>query len=136
MLTFSRPFTPGPRRYPTRTARFGTALVPEGTLRLRQACYASDRGPIDAHCSCFVCRTYSRAYLHAAATREPRAAHLISYHNLHYMQAFTAQLRAAIEDGTLPAWVRGFVDAQRAQMPNGAVPHWVKEALAAAGIEL
>lgn len=133
---FSLAAAPADCVYPTRTARFGTALVPEGTLRLRQACHASDPAPIDATCACLVCRTYSRAYLHAAATREPRAAYLISYHNLFYMQRFTAEMRAAIEDGTLPRWVRAFVEAQRPQMPGGVVPDWVVDALAAAGIPL
>jgi tRNA-guanine transglycosylase len=122
--------------YPSRTARFGTALVPQGTLRLRQAAYAADSGPIDPSCTCLVCRTYSRAYLNASVTREPRASHLVTYHNLFYMQRFTREMRAAIEDGTFPEWVRAFVHAQKAQFPHGAVPDWVKDALRAAGIEL
>ena len=123
--------------YPTRTARFGTALVPEGTLRVKQACFASDNTPLDASCGCAVCATYSRAYLYSSVTREPRAAHLISYHNLYYMQRFTREMRASIEDGSFPSWVRAFVHAQRAQFPNGgAVPDWVKTALLDAGIEM
>jgi len=122
--------------YPTRTARFGTALVPEGTLRLRQACFAADARPIDPSCTCCVCKTYSRAYFYSASTREPRAAHLVSYHNLHYMMRFTRDMRAVITDGSFPEWVRDFVMAQKAQFPQGAVPLWVKEALSAAGIEL
>ena len=122
--------------YPTRTARFGTALVPSGTLKLRQACFAADHTPIDPTCTCAVCRTYSRAYLHAAVTREPRASHLVSYHNLHYMMRFTRELRASIEDASLPTWVADFVRQQREQFPKGAVPDWVGDALRAAGIEL
>ncbi len=122
--------------YPTRTARFGTALVPEGVLRLKQAAYAADARPIDPSCTCAVCRTYSRAYLHATVTKEPRASHMVSYHNLHYMMRFTREMRAAIEDGTFPDWVRAFVAAQTPQFPGGTVPDWVREALAAAGIEL
>jgi tRNA-guanine transglycosylase len=122
--------------YPTRTARFGTALVPAGVMRLKQSCYAADQSPIDPTCTCAVCKTYSRAYLHAAITREPRASHLVSYHNLHYMMRFTREMRGAITDGSLPEWVRNFVEAQRAQFPKGAVPDWVKEALVASGIEL
>ena len=123
--------------YPTRTARFGTALVPEGTLRVRQACYAHDNTPLDASCGCAVCRTYSRAYLYGSVTREPRASHLLSYHNLYYMQRFTRDMRASIEDGSFPEWVRAFVRAQKGQFPNGgAVPDWVRDALRDAGIEL
>ena len=122
--------------YPTRTARFGTALVPEGTLRLKQACYAADPRPIDPSCGCEVCGRYSRAYLYSSITREARAAHLVSYHNLFYMQRFTREMRAAIEDGSFPAWVRVFVERQREQFPGGEVPGWVRDALRDAGIEL
>jgi queuine tRNA-ribosyltransferase len=122
--------------YPTRTARFGTALVPGGVMRLKQACYAADHTPIDPTCTCAVCKTYSRAYLHAAITREPRASHLLSYHNVHYMMRFTREMRAAITAGDMEGYVRDFLAAQKAQFPGGAVPDWVKEALSAAGIEL
>jgi len=40
--------------YPTRTARFGTALVPEGVLKLKQNAMATDERPIDPTCSCMV----------------------------------------------------------------------------------
>jgi queuine/archaeosine tRNA-ribosyltransferase len=40
--------------YPTRTARFGTALVPEGTLRLKLAEMKNDMRPIDPTCTCMV----------------------------------------------------------------------------------
>ncbi|ETV70660.1 queuine tRNA-ribosyltransferase, variant [Aphanomyces astaci] len=50
--------------YPTRTGRFGTAITPKGLLRIKSADFASDGGPLDATCACFVCTEYSRAYLH------------------------------------------------------------------------
>jgi hypothetical protein len=40
--------------YPTRTARFGTALVPEGVLKLKQNAMATDERPIDPTCPCMV----------------------------------------------------------------------------------
>jgi len=55
--------------YPSRTARFGTALVPEGTLRLKTATMAADYRPIDDKCDCLVCQKYSRAHLHAKITK-------------------------------------------------------------------
>mmetsp|Transcript_13369 Transcript_13369/g.53978 ORF Transcript_13369/g.53978 Transcript_13369/m.53978 type:complete len:168 (-) Transcript_13369:1092-1595(-) len=55
--------------YPSRTARFGTALVPEGTLRLKTAAMAADYRPIDDACDCLVCQKYSRAHLHAKITK-------------------------------------------------------------------
>ncbi|GBG75148.1 hypothetical protein CBR_g19661 [Chara braunii] len=38
--------------YPTRTARFGTALIPEGVLKLKLAAMATDLRPIDPTCDC------------------------------------------------------------------------------------
>jgi hypothetical protein len=40
--------------YPTRTARFGVALTPQGTLKLRHAKMAQDFRPMDETCSCMV----------------------------------------------------------------------------------
>ncbi|CAI7772525.1 unnamed protein product [Closterium sp. NIES-53] len=40
--------------YPTRTARFGTALIPEGVLKLKHAAMVNDHRPIDPSCSCLV----------------------------------------------------------------------------------
>uniref|UniRef100_A0A453L150 tRNA-guanine(15) transglycosylase-like domain-containing protein n=1 Tax=Aegilops tauschii subsp. strangulata TaxID=200361 RepID=A0A453L150_AEGTS len=40
--------------YPTRTARFGSALVPEGVLKLKQNAMATDERPIDPSCPCMV----------------------------------------------------------------------------------
>jgi queuine tRNA-ribosyltransferase catalytic subunit len=50
--------------YPARTARFGTALVPEGTLRLKQNRYAYDYRVLQKDCPCIACKEYTRSYLH------------------------------------------------------------------------
>lgn len=60
--------------YPARTARFGTALVRGGLLKLRAAAMAADFGPVDAACPCEVCATYTRSYLHALAGGGGRAS--------------------------------------------------------------
>jgi tRNA-guanine family transglycosylase len=38
--------------------RFGTALVPAGLVKLKSARMATDTGPIDPTCECFVCKKY------------------------------------------------------------------------------
>jgi queuine/archaeosine tRNA-ribosyltransferase len=53
--------------FPSRTARFGSVLVPEGTLHLKSAEFANDFSPIDSRCQCMVCKNYTRAYLHTLA---------------------------------------------------------------------
>jgi queuine tRNA-ribosyltransferase len=87
---------------PTRLGRHGTALSSEGRLKLSSARYATDEGPVDSRCSCFVCARWSRGYLrHLFAVREPTAGRLLSIHNLAWLLALVAQARAAIVAGTL-----------------------------------
>ena len=118
--------------FPTRTARFGTALTFAGPLNLKQAQFASDLGPLDPSCRCAVCARYSRAFLHRGAGRAPEAGQLLSLHNLFFQKDLMGRQRAAILAGRYDEWVRGFL-AERFQ---GAPPQWVVDALTAAGIEL
>eukprot|EP00245_Coleochaete_scutata_P017237 TRINITY_DN8353_c0_g2_i1.p1 TRINITY_DN8353_c0_g2~~TRINITY_DN8353_c0_g2_i1.p1 ORF type:complete len:135 (-),score=16.66 TRINITY_DN8353_c0_g2_i1:8-382(-) len=117
--------------YPTRTARFGTALVPQGVLKLKSAACATDLRPIDPTCSCMVCKKYTRAYLHTIVTKERMGSHLVSYHNIAHMMQLTERIRTAIIEGRFPQFVKDFI---KCQFPDGDVPRWVVEALAVAGI--
>ena len=119
--------------YPTRTARFGTALVPWGFMKLRQSQYADDDGPIDPECTCVTCRNYSRAYLHRTVTREATASQLLTLHNVHYMMQFTREMREAIRAGGFKPYVQRFI---RAHYPDEEAPPWVIDALDAAGIDV
>ncbi|XP_029180210.2 queuine tRNA-ribosyltransferase catalytic subunit 1-like isoform X2 [Acropora millepora] len=75
--------------YPTRTARFGTALVPWGQLHLKHKQYATDLEPIDRECACWTCKHHSRAYINSLLGREEVSCHLLTIHNIHY-QLFMA----------------------------------------------
>lgn len=120
--------------YPTRTARFGVALIPEGVLKLKHAAMAEDFRPVDPTCSCRVCRTYTRAYLHNVVTKGlPSASSLVTYHNVAYMQRLTRDMRGAMKAGRFHAWVRAYM---RTMFPQGDVPVWVREAMEVAGIDL
>ena len=48
--------------FPTRTARFGTALVFDhpGELILKKSQYKMDFRPIDENCPCSTCKNYTR----------------------------------------------------------------------------
>lgn len=73
--------------YPTRTARFGVALVDAGVMKLKNAAFAKDMRPIDESCGCMTCKEYSRSYLHHVVTRGVASASiLVTYHNVAYMQ--------------------------------------------------
>lgn len=55
--------------YPTRTARFGTALVPEGMMRLKHKQYENDFRPIQEGCRCEACQRYTRSFLHGIVAK-------------------------------------------------------------------
>ncbi|KAL4457743.1 hypothetical protein ABPG75_012608 [Micractinium tetrahymenae] len=120
--------------YPTRTARFGVALVPDGVLKLKNSAYARDYRPLDEECGCMVCRRYTRAFLHPLAAKGLAfAANLITYHNIAYMMRLSAQIRQAIKEGRYPEFVRQFVARQ---FPKGDIPDWVRDGCQLAGISL
>lgn len=87
--------------FPTRVARNGTAMIPEGRLVVRNAAYAEDFRPIDERCGCYTCRNFSRAYIrHLFKAEELFALRLLTIHNLHFLLDFTKQIRAAIANDT------------------------------------
>ena len=80
--------------YPTRTARFGVALVDAGTLRLKAKEFASDSSAIEPHCQCPACRTCSKAYLHSLLKEgDPLAAQYVTLHNVAYMMRLMRSMR-------------------------------------------
>jgi queuine tRNA-ribosyltransferase len=87
---------------PTRAARHACLYTSEGRVLIKNARYAQDQRPIDAHCSCSVCCRYSRAYLrHLFAAGELTAAILATHHNVHFYLDIMRQIREAIEFGNL-----------------------------------
>jgi queuine tRNA-ribosyltransferase len=85
---------------PTRAARHGLLFTSEGKVNIKQARYVRDESPLDANCSCPVCRRYTKAYLrHLYASGELLAQVLNSIHNIaHYMQLMRG-LREKIRRG-------------------------------------
>ena len=94
---------------PTRMARNHAALTRTGRLNLRSRAYANDRGPVDPDCSCYTCRTFTRAYLrHLCVAEEMLAATLLSIHNLQALITLAADLRQAVVEGRLEAFAAEF----------------------------
>jgi hypothetical protein len=73
--------------FPTRTARFGTALWDCGSLHLKNSEFSTDLSPIDPDCACKICKSYTRAALHSLE-RESVMCQLITFHNIHYMMVY------------------------------------------------
>jgi queuine tRNA-ribosyltransferase len=95
---------------PTRSGRNGQAFTTAGTLNLKNARFADDPEPLQANCLCPACRQFSRAYLHhAVKAGEIIAAMLLTWHNLTFYQALTANLRSAIADSRLTSWSASFL---------------------------
>ncbi len=87
---------------PTHYARRGVVFTSQGRVDLKNRRYRTDRGPIDKKCSCFVCGTYNRSYLHHLLRAwEITPLRLLTFHNLHYFNAYAASLRNLIKKGKL-----------------------------------
>jgi len=90
---------------PTRNARNGWLYTRHGVIKLRNARYRDDLGPLDPDCACYTCRHFTRAYLHhLQRVNEMLGARLNTLHNLHYYQELMAGLRAAIAGRRLAAF--------------------------------
>jgi queuine tRNA-ribosyltransferase len=95
---------------PTRNARNGHLFTRFGDLRIRNARYKTDQGPIDETCSCHACATgVSRAYLHHLdRCGEMLGPMLASIHNLHYYLNLMREVREALDVGGFEAWRKQF----------------------------
>jgi queuine tRNA-ribosyltransferase len=92
---------------PTRNGRHGVLFTSAGVLRIRNARFARDGGPIDAACDCPACAGHSRAYLrHLLQENEILGARLASLHNLRFYFRLLEGARAAIAAGRFAAWRR------------------------------
>jgi queuine tRNA-ribosyltransferase len=85
---------------PTRNARNGQLFTSEGRLNIKNARYAEDERPPDAGCTCYTCRTFSRAYLrHLFLAREINSATLNTLHNLHFYLDTLRRIRESLSFG-------------------------------------
>jgi queuine tRNA-ribosyltransferase len=88
---------------PTRCGRNSLVYTFAGPLRLRNACHASDQGPLEEGCPCIACG-HSRSYLrHLFLAGEMLGPVLASIHNLTFYQRLVARLREAILAGRFAA---------------------------------
>lgn len=119
--------------FPTRTARFGCALVHSGQLNLRNKKYALDMRPIDDQCYCSTCKTYTRSYLHHIAGIEAVASSLLTIHNVTYQLRLMSEMRDAIKQNKFPEYVKNFMHTH---FENEKIPKWIKDSLHAVNIDI
>ncbi len=90
---------------PTRNARNGTLYTSHGKINIKRREYAEDDSPLDPACSCYTCRTFSKAYLrHLYTAGELLSFRLNSLHNLTYFLDLVRGARKAIADGTFASY--------------------------------
>ena len=95
---------------PTRLARNGTAFTAEGTLNLKNAEFAMQKGPIEEGCGCPACSEFSRAYIrHLVKAEEILGLRLITMHNLHSYLELMRKAGEAISAGTFDQMQKEFV---------------------------
>jgi len=103
---------------PTRNARNGHLFTSEGVIKLRNAKYRDDTGPLDAQCDCYTCKNFSRSYLHHLdKCNEMLGAQLNTIHNLRYYQRIMADMRTALTEGTFDAFLADFYGRQGLEVP-------------------
>jgi queuine tRNA-ribosyltransferase len=97
---------------PTRNARNGMLFTREGRLMIRNARHARDPRPVDASCTCYTCRRFSRGALrHLALAKEMLGAQLATLHNLHFYLNLMREIRADLAAGSFPHRARAAAGA-------------------------
>ena len=124
--------------YPTRTARFGSALVRTrpGILNLRHNSHRMDFGPIEDGCKCSTCQSsVSRSYIQSLlSTKQTAACHLISVHNVWFQLKLMSDLRQSVKEDRFPSFVKEFFAANFES--KAEYPKWATDALKAVNIDL
>ena len=96
---------------PTRLARHGMAMTSHGRIGLDKGRFKEDFGPVDPECDCYVCRNYTRAYVHhLVKENEILGSMLLSEHNLYFLVRLAEEIRKAIEEDRFLEFKMEFLD--------------------------
>ena len=121
--------------FPTRTARFGSALVPTGQISLKHSSSARDFTPIQADCTCSTCATYTKAYLHMLLRcNHSSACHMLTVHNLTYQLSLMAAIRDAILKDRFPDFIKSSFLKLFKDPSN--YPQWAVDALLSVNVNI
>ena len=96
--------------FPARTARHGLALTSSGRVSIKNNRYERDFSPLDKECACFVCQTYSRAFIHhLAKNSEESGFRFLTHHNLSFVQKTIEDARVAIRENNFAAFAKRYL---------------------------
>jgi len=103
--------------FPTRNGRNASLFTRDGQLNLRNGQYQKDFSPIDPECTCYTCRTYSRAYLrHLFQAREILGLQLATIHNLSFYLWLMREARTAIIEKRYRRWKLAMLERLQAKV--------------------
>ncbi len=103
---------------PTRNARNGHLFTFQGVIKLRNAKYRDDIGPLDPECDCYTCQNFSRSYLHHLdKCNEMLGAQLNTIHNLRHYQLLMQRIRDALTEDRFEQFVTNFYQHQGLEVP-------------------
>ena len=95
---------------PTRVARHGAALTPDGRVNVGKKTFERDHTPLQFDCTCYCCQHFGKAYLrHLVKAGELLAHYLLSIHNIHFLVMHMRNLRQAIIEGRSADYGRRFL---------------------------
>ena len=119
--------------FPTRTARFGSALVRTGQLQLKSKQYQTDLNPIDKDCTCLACQKYTRSYIHSLLAEDTTGVVLVTMHNIAHQLRLMDDIREAIRNDLFPQFIQKFFITL---FPDKNYPEWAVNALKSVNIRL
>jgi queuine tRNA-ribosyltransferase len=84
---------------PTRNGRNGTLYTRDGKIHVGRAEYSEDFSAIDEACDCFVCKEFTKAYIHHLFDAgEMLGPVFASAHNIRFLTRLAEDIRASILD--------------------------------------
>ncbi len=108
---------------PTRVGRNGGFYTDDGLLNIRNQVHQMSAEPVDVHCPCPACRSFSRGYLrHLFITKEILGCRLATLHNLHYYHRFMSAIRQSLENGSFPQLYAELAPRMRKAYPDRGRP--------------
>ena len=102
---------------------FDALYTRSGRINIYNARFRTDAGPIDASCSCYACRTFSRSYVrHLYRAGEILGPRMGTLHNIHFYVGLVSEMGEAILEGRFGPWSRSFLTAYRSETARKEQP--------------
>ncbi|MBI5398149.1 tRNA guanosine(34) transglycosylase Tgt, partial [Candidatus Woesearchaeota archaeon] len=96
--------------YPTKHARHAHVFSRQGMLKIDKGRFANDFAPLDSSCTCYVCKNFTRAFLHHLSRVEDYTyTRYLSYHNVFWLTQFMKEIRNAIKNNEFPQYKKEFM---------------------------